>query len=186
MHPFPCTLLGGAPPSTFEYLVCAPGGWAYGTGTGAGKGGQVITGTRVDPPKGSHTVNAPATSGSPGTAQPSATIDASFTGSPISAQGGANGSSGTGYQLGGAGVNSSISGSSVTYGANGTDDGSKTPASANPNRGWGGSTDGQMGGNGVIIFRYVTGTANCTGGTITTSGLYTIHTFTGSGTLTIS
>jgi hypothetical protein len=45
---------------------------------------------------------------------------------------------------------------------------------------------GGNGGSGVFIARYLTGTANCTGGTVTTSGLYTIHTFTSSGTFTVA
>jgi hypothetical protein len=45
---------------------------------------------------------------------------------------------------------------------------------------------GGTGGSGVVIIRYLTGTASCTGGTVTTSGSYTIHTFTGSGTFTVS
>jgi hypothetical protein len=47
-------------------------------------------------------------------------------------------------------------------------------------------TKGGNGADGVFVWRYLTGTANCTGGTITTSGGYTIHTFTSSGTLTVA
>lgn len=42
------------------------------------------------------------------------------------------------------------------------------------------------GGSGVVIIRYITGTINATGGTVTTSGSYTIHKFTSSGTFTAS
>ncbi|NBV80048.1 MAG: hypothetical protein EBR62_09370, partial [Verrucomicrobia bacterium] len=60
---------------------------------------------------------------------------------------------------------------------------------ANRGGGGGGGGAGDKGGNGgsgVVIIRYLTGTATCTGGTVTTSGLYTIHTFTSSGTFTVA
>ena len=40
------------------------------------------------------------------------------------------------------------------------------------------------GGSGVVIIRYPTGAFVCTGGTITQSGGFTIHTFTSNGTFT--
>ena len=43
---------------------------------------------------------------------------------------------------------------------------------------------GGAGGSGIVIIRYL-GAVAATGGTITTSGSYTIHTFTSSGTFTI-
>jgi hypothetical protein len=68
---------------------------------------------------------------------------------------------------------------------------SKKGGSAAPNTGGGGGggvCNGSLGsgGSGVVIIRYQTGTATGTGGVVTTSGSYTIHTFTGSGTFTIS
>lgn len=50
----------------------------------------------------------------------------------------------------------------------------------------GGTFAGGTGGNGLAMIRYLTGTATATGGTITTSGPYTIHTFTSSGTFQIT
>jgi hypothetical protein len=44
---------------------------------------------------------------------------------------------------------------------------------------------GKAGGSGIVIVRYV-GAARATGGTITTVGNYTVHTFTTSGTLTLN
>jgi hypothetical protein len=44
---------------------------------------------------------------------------------------------------------------------------------------------GGTGGSGVVIVRYLTSAGSATGGTITFSGAYTIHTFTGSGTFTV-
>jgi len=67
---------------------------------------------------------------------------------------------------GGPGVSSSITGSAVIYGA-GAD---RTLSAA----------------AGIVIIRYLTGTANATGGTITTSGSYTIHTFTSNGNFVVS
>jgi hypothetical protein len=49
--------------------------------------------------------------------------------------------------------------------------------------GYGGTGNG---GSGVVIIRYPIGTANCTGGTITNAGGFTIHTFTSSGTFTVA
>jgi hypothetical protein len=45
--------------------------------------------------------------------------------------------------------------------------------------------NGSAGGSGIVIIRYV-GSARATGGTITTSGGYTIHEFTTSGTFTVT
>ncbi len=56
--------------------------------------------------------------------------------------------------------------------------------------GGGGATDnidmaGANGGSGIAIIRYVTGTLLATGGTVTYSGIYTIHTFTSSDTFRV-
>lgn len=45
---------------------------------------------------------------------------------------------------------------------------------------------GGVGGTDVVITRYLTGTASCTGGTITTSGSYTIHTFNSNANFVVS
>lgn len=113
---------------------------------------------------------------------------------------------------GGAGTSSSISGSAVTYGGGGgggangavgdtagtgTDGGGNGSASgagatATANRGGGGggaaygSGNGGAGAAGVVIVRYLTGAVTASGGTTSTSGSYTIHTFTTSGTFTIT
>lgn len=123
-------------------------------------------------------------------------------------QAGGNASSGVGGK-GGDGVASSISGTSVTYGgggggasgstlgAGGAGGGAAARAGNTPNGngtdglggGGGGSTgatSGGAGGSGVVIIAYPTGSINATGGTITTSGGNTIHTFTTSGTFTVS
>ena len=45
-----------------------------------------------------------------------------------------------------------------------------------------GSTGGGNGGSGIVVIRYAGSTQRATGGTVTTGGGYTIHTFTGDGT----
>jgi hypothetical protein len=45
---------------------------------------------------------------------------------------------------------------------------------------------GSVGGSGVVILRYLTSEGSGVGGTITTSGLYTVHTFTTSGNFILS
>ena len=105
---------------------------------------------------------------------------------------------------GGAGLANSISGSSVTYaggggGGSGTGTGGAggaggggaggtsavgTAGSANTGGGGGGgavSANGGNGGSGIVIISYL-GSQRGTGGTVTSSGGYTIHTFTSSST----
>lgn len=68
------------------------------------------------------------------------------------------------------------------------------PGTANRGGGGGGGVvagawspeEGAAGGSGVVIISYPTGSINATGGTITTSGGNTIHTFNSSGTFTVS
>jgi hypothetical protein len=71
-----------------------------------------------------------------------------------------------------------------------------TSGSANTGGGGGGSGGdgvnyfaGGAGGKGVVIFRYPTDAArgrSVTGGTISTSGIYTIHTFNDTGSLVVA
>jgi hypothetical protein len=111
--------------------------------------------------------------------------------------------------LGGPGAVSLISGSSVTYSGGGSG-GGNYGASIPGGSGGGGASGGQgengtagttnlggggggggnqpqgaggNGGSGIVIIRYL-GSQRGTGGTITTGGGYTVHTFTGSGTFT--
>lgn len=131
----------------------------------------------------------------------------------LSAAGGGGGGAGTagsdaGPLTGGNGGNgyaSSISGSSQTYGGGGggngdsssgtggTGGGGNGGAGGNPgtagtaNTGGGGGGGGSYnGGSGICIVSYPTGSLSATGGTITTVGDRTIHTFTSNGTFTIS
>jgi hypothetical protein len=123
---------------------------------------------------------------------------------------GGSAASGVAGGNGGAGTASSITGSSITYagggggggsnagsgypagtggsggGGNGNSNGSGSSAAANTGGGGGGagsSGNGGLGGSGIVIVSYA-GTQKFTGGTITSAGGNTIHTFTTSGTLT--
>lgn len=122
---------------------------------------------------------------------------------------GENGSAGSGGTggAGGDGVESSISGAAVYYGGGGGGGGvsaggaggnggggggidgvTGTAGTANRGGGGGGTTNatGGAGGSGVVIFSYPTGSFTATGGTITTAGGNTIHTFTSNGTFAIT
>lgn len=103
---------------------------------------------------------------------------------------------------GGNGVSSSISGTAVTYGGGGggfsstlgtggtggggnagTTGGNGT---ANTGGGGGAGNTAGSGGSGIVIISYPTGFFSATGGTITTSGGNTIHTFTTTGTWNVT
>lgn len=131
----------------------------------------------------------------------------------IAPTGGGNGGAGNSVGVGVDGSNgtlSSISGSSLFYGsgaggagnptggvggANGGGHGSDSSANfgtngtANTGGGGGGNiTDSgnAIGGKGVVIVSYVTANFGpCTGGTITTNGVNTVHTFNSNGTFTV-
>jgi len=120
-------------------------------------------------------------------------------------------SSGTVAGTGGVGVSSSITGSAVNYGGGGggggdnrgsnaggaggaggggaAGTGAGTAGSANTGGGGGGGgyngafNNGAAGGSGVVIISYF-GSQRGTGGTVTSSGGYTIHTFTSSSSYT--
>jgi len=97
------------------------------------------------------------------------------------ASGGGAAGSPSGSGAGGAGVLSSITGSSVTYGVGGQGGNWNSGAQ----RGGNGSAGG-YGNPGIVVIRYLTSAGSATGGTITYDGLYTVHTFTASGTLTVA
>jgi hypothetical protein len=67
--------------------------------------------------------------------------------------------------------------------------GSIAPTAGTVNTGGGGgggyNSAGAAGGSGIVVVRYL-GAQRATGGTITTSGGYTIHEFTSSGTFTVN
>ncbi len=102
--------------------------------------------------------------------------------------GGGGGSGGAGYvtgdtSVGGPGTSSSITGSAVTYAAGGAGNrysGYTNNANGAANTGNGAAGIG-TGGSGIVVIRYL-GAQKGSGGTVTSSGGYTIHTFTSSGT----
>lgn len=109
---------------------------------------------------------------------------------------------------GGTGTASSISGASVTYaggggagantagsggaggGGNGNNAGNGSAGTANRGGGggggYGGSFTGGVGGSGIVVVSYPTGSLSAVGGVITTSGGNTIHTFTSSADFVVS
>lgn len=184
-----------------DYLLV--GGGAGGADLG-GQGGQVVPGTAslnvgslpvVVGTRGGAGIGDASIPANPGGAS-------SFNG--IAAPGGPN------ANVSGAGANgpaSSISGVSVIYGSSGGGNGGANSGgsgagngsgtgdgtSGAPNRGGGGGggalsplSTGGDGGSGVVIIRYLTGAYVATGGTITTPAGFTIHTFTASGTFTVT
>lgn len=95
----------------------------------------------------------------------------------------AGGGGGASWCLGqGAGGNGGGGAGSATTGGNGV---ANTGGGGGGGAVNGGGTGGGVGGSGVVIIKYQTGSIKATGGTITTSGLYTIQTFNSSGTFTI-
>jgi len=180
------------------------------TAIGGGYGGNAITnptgGAGGSGGGGANAAGGAATSGQ-GFAGGTGAVSSTGGGGGASAVGG--NSSGTVGAAGGAGSANSISGSSVTYGGGGGGSGDTaggaggaggggaggqgsgvsagTAGSANRGGGGGGSSGnvssnaGGAGGSGVVIISYA-GSQRGTGGTVTSSGGNTIHTFTSSGT----
>ncbi|MCR5874358.1 hypothetical protein LRS10_09400 [Phenylobacterium sp. J426] len=96
---------------------------------------------------------------------------------------------------GGPGLASDFDGTTRTYGSGGAGAVSVTTGtpgaqSTLPNQGGGGNgglgAEGFPGQAGRAVARYRTGTLTATGGAITTSGEWTVHTFTGDGTFTVT
>jgi hypothetical protein len=86
-----------------------------------------------------------------------------------------------------------VYGTKTNFGAGGWDNSSgNSTISPRENSGGGGlgrffgsNIAGQPGAAGVVVIRYLTGALSATGGTTSTSGIYTLHTFTTSGTFTV-
>jgi hypothetical protein len=93
--------------------------------------------------------------------------------------------SGSSRTLAGGGGGGGNNGGSGGSGGGGAGGGSSVAGIANTGGGGGGHTGGQgaSGGSGIVVIRY-SGSQRGTGGTITSSGGYTLHTFTSSGTFT--
>jgi hypothetical protein len=100
--------------------------------------------------------------------------------------GGGAGSAGS-TSNGGSGKLSSITGTSVSYSNGGAGGTGGSDAAANTgnggNGGRQGDTSGKIGGSGIVVIRYA-GPQRGTGGTVTTDGGFTVHTFTANGAST--
>ena len=183
------------------YTTCIGGGYGAsgdnGTGASGGSGGGSNTvssvggaGTSGQGNNGGFSATAFATSypGSGGGGK-------GAVGTNASANQGGNGGVGTNWQSlgtyyaggGGGGARSGSGGTGgLGGGGNGATGGSTTAGAANTGGGGGGNTQSvasSPGGSGVVIIRYL-GLQKGSGGTITSSGGYTYHTFTTSGTYT--
>lgn len=194
--------------STFNGLIAIGGGGggfsmssgasSYGLDGGSGGGGQsyvggfwasgrgtALQGNTGGPLGMSGSPGGGGAGGSGGTVQVSGSagyggpgLVSSISGLPVYYGGGGGGGGNPG---GSGGVGGGGAGASSTLGTNGT---------INTGGGGGGGWayaggNGGAGGSGIVIISYPTGTITATGGTITTSGGNTIHTFTSSGLFTV-
>lgn len=107
-------------------------------------------------------------------------VNNSITGTAVAYSGGGGGGAGTVAGLGAINAgNGTITGTGTTrHAVNFTGAGGGGGGTGNGN--------GGDGGTGVVVVKYVTGTVSAVGGTITTSGAYTIHRFTSSSTFNVS
>jgi hypothetical protein len=167
---------GGAGVTTAAYNTGA-------TGTVANSGGN---GTRL-----SVSNSASGGGGGAGVSGTSGSIDGG-TGNATGGNGGngvSNSTSGSAVTYGGGGAGGASTNATATQGTAGTGGGGAANANGTVNTGGGAGatasgsgTTGLSGGSGIVIISYPTGTYTATGGTITTSGGRTIHTFTATGT----
>lgn len=168
----------------------ASGGGSAGSGTGgiasAGHNGGVGTGTGQagGGGGGGSGVAGGNGSGTTGGAGGNGTAN-SITGASVTYAGGGGGGSGTTGIDGSGGTGGGGGGSHTTNDA--------TAGTANTGSGGGGGGYGVgnqgnsgAGGSGVVIISYTTGVLTATGGSITTSGGNTIHTFNSNGTFTVT
>jgi hypothetical protein len=169
------------------------GGGAYGSNSGAaGTSGQGYAGGDAYSPGNYYVGGGGGGAGAVGQNGASNTlanggngVASTITGSSVTRAGGGGG--GTGQNI------SASSGGSGGGGSGGFNTTAGTPGDTNTGSGGGGggnqgiggttSSNGGNGGSGVVIIRYI-GAQRGTGGTVTASGGYTIHTFTSSGTYT--
>lgn len=167
---------------------------AIATATGGSKGGAGNGGGGVANPGGSGSASGGGggaasgggTGGAAGTAGAGTNVHNGAAGNNTGTAGGGGGAgTAASGNTGGTGFASSISGASVNYGVGGNGDGTGTAGTANRGNGGNGTSNGAnpsgAGGSGVVIIRYLTTDLTATGGTITTDGAYTVHTFTTSG-----
>lgn len=195
------------------YLICGKGGNSFnstGGASGAGAGGQVLTGLTnasigtfpmvvgVAGNPNSSAFGLTATEGGNGGVYDAGddidyppTSNGSGAGGNsvgginfLNAQGGAGAGGLASGNIGGIGFTFTLNGKTYGKGGNGgLGVGGVNAPAANPNTGngcdgAGNNRTGNVGGSGEVVVAYLTGTLTATGGTITTNGLYTLHTFT--------
>lgn len=161
------------------------GGGGSGSGSGGGSGGSGTAGQGNNGGSGAVSLSGGGGGGA-GAVGATATTSGGNGGNGTASS--ISGSSVT-YAGGGGGGNRSTSGGSGGTGGGGTGEtrGSVNPTAGTTNLGGGGgggsNLTGGAGGSGIVIISYA-GSQRGTGGTVTTSGGNTIHTFTTSGTYT--
>lgn len=164
---------GGSAPRNAGAAGTSGQGYAGGNGSSAGQNYPAGGGGGAGSLGGNYTSNLKAGDGGAG-------VSSNITGSAVTRAGGGGGGINTvngGASPGAGGSGGGGAGGINSYGSAGT---------VNTGSGGGGSggdnaTGSGAGGSGVVILRYA-GTQRATGGTVTSSGGYTIHTFTSSGT----
>ena len=144
--------------------------------TGGGGGGASSAGTN-----GAGTTRG---TGGSGTASSITGVSVTYAGG---GGGGGYGSGGVQLQGGGGSGGSGGGGTGANYTTNATNGGANTGSGGGGAAGSAGSAGiGGDGGAGVVIIKYLTSNISATGGTITTSGSYTIHSFTSSGSFVVT
>jgi hypothetical protein len=157
------------------------GGLAAGSGTsGQGNAGAQAQGSRSGGGGGGAGGVAPSRTGGAGLTWLNGST---YAGGGGGGAGGASTSTAPGG-TGGGGTGAATTGNSAAN----QGDGGNTPGTANTGGGGGGdaasrNAGGKAGGSGVVIIRYA-GSQKASGGTVSSSGGFTYHTFTGSGTFT--
>ena len=173
---------GGGGGDTFENRVLGKNGGSGGGGARDYAGGTGISGQGYNGGDGGGTHGgggggAGALGGTTAGFDGGAGIASSITGTSVKRGGGGGGSDGG---------NSGDDDHGFTYGGGKGGAGAGTAGLANTGGGGGSSDNGHEGGSGVVIIRYTTSSfGTCTGGTITTTGSDTVHTFNSSGTFTV-
>jgi hypothetical protein len=186
------TSTGGGGGGGYNVANPGSGGSGGGMGSGTGSGGAGTTGQGFAGGNGAGVNNGTAGGGGAGSVGANAPgvflgsggdggvgVSSAIAGTSVERAGGGGGAAHTGGNGGNA------TGGGGVGGAAGTGD--TNNGSANTGGGGGGvssgGTTGSSGGSGIVIIRYA-GVQKGTGGTVTSSGDYTIHTFTSSGTYT--
>jgi hypothetical protein len=165
---------GGGGGGLFTAQTNTPGGAAtLGQGFAGGRSSSTVNGT-AGGGGGAGAVGVDGTANSSPAGNGGAGVSSTITGTAVTRGGG-----------GGAGC--SVSGSPGVGGAggggNGTSNATGGAGSVNTGGGGGGGSVSGAGGSGLVVIRYL-GAQRGSGGTVTSSGGYTIHTFTSSGTFT--